>query len=62
MRWIYINPVQYPAVPKRLARIRMSLTSGHTKKQLGRVLEALDYLGDKYAIKTQVGEKYGIVS
>lgn len=59
---IYVNPVQYPAVSKRFARIRMSLTSGHTKKQLGRVLEALDYLGDKYAIKTQVGEKYGIVS
>lgn len=29
---IYVNPVFYPAVPRRLSRIRISLTAGHTKR------------------------------
>lgn len=45
---IYANPVLYPAVIKRLSRIRMSLMSEHTKAQLDKALEALAYLGKKH--------------
>ena len=31
---IFVNAVPYPAVPKKLTRVRLSLTSGHTKEQL----------------------------
>ncbi len=30
---LYINPVQYPAVPERLSRLRISLMSAHTPRQ-----------------------------
>ncbi len=49
-RGIYVNPVQYPAVPKRLSRIRMSLMSEHTIDDLNKTLEALEYIGKKLAI------------
>ena len=47
---IYVNPVQYPAVPKRLSRIRMSLMSEHTIENLNYVLENLELLGKKLAL------------
>ncbi|MFM6309642.1 MAG: hypothetical protein ACKPGB_15495, partial [Dolichospermum sp.] len=47
---IYVNPVLYPAVPKRLARVRISLMSNHEKKHLDAALNALEYLGKKYSI------------
>lgn len=47
---IYVNPVLYPAVPKRLARIRMSLMTNHTKEQLDTVLNAMEYLGKEFGI------------
>jgi len=47
---IYVNPVFYPAVPRRLSRIRISLTAGHTKEHLDRALEVLEHLGKKYEI------------
>ena len=47
---IYVNPVQYPAVSKKLSRIRMSLMCNHTKQHLDRVLDVLEYLGKKYEI------------
>jgi glycine C-acetyltransferase len=49
-RGIYVNPVQYPAVPKRLSRIRMSLMSEHTIENLDHSLESLEYVGKKLAI------------
>lgn len=45
---IYVNPVLYPAVSKRLSRVRMSIMSEHTVDQLNIVLNALEYLGKKY--------------
>ncbi|KAA1244681.1 aminotransferase class I/II-fold pyridoxal phosphate-dependent enzyme [Aquimarina sp. RZ0] len=45
---IYVNPVLYPAVSKRLSRIRMSLMSEHTIEHIDKVLEALKYLVKKY--------------
>ena len=47
---IYVNPVLYPAVPKRLSRIRLSIMSEHTLDQFDTVLNALEYLGKKYNI------------
>ncbi len=41
-RNIYVNPVLFPAVPKRATRIRMSLMANHTKEQLDTVLNALE--------------------
>ncbi|MGI6570639.1 MAG: aminotransferase class I/II-fold pyridoxal phosphate-dependent enzyme [Caldicoprobacterales bacterium] len=42
---IYVNPVFYPAVSRKLSRIRISLMAGHTKEHLDKVLNALEYLG-----------------
>ena len=47
---IYANPVMYPAVPKRLSRIRMSLMSAHTKEHLDKALDALETAGREYGI------------
>lgn len=47
---IYVNPVLYPAVPKKLARLRMSLMTNHTKEQLDIVLNAMEDLGKEYGI------------
>ncbi|HOJ08966.1 MAG TPA: aminotransferase class I/II-fold pyridoxal phosphate-dependent enzyme [Clostridiales bacterium] len=47
---IYVNPVLYPAVPKKLARIRMSLMANHTTEQLDKVLNVLEDLGREFGI------------
>lgn len=47
---IYVNPVLYPAVSKRLSRIRLSIMSEHTKEHLDTVLNAMEYLGKKYQL------------
>jgi glycine C-acetyltransferase len=47
---IYVNPVLYPAVPKKLARVRMSLMSTHTKEHLDKALNVLEHVGKEYKI------------
>jgi len=47
---IYVNPVLYPAVSRRLARIRISLMAGHTKEQLDYTLNVLESLGREYGV------------
>ena len=47
---IYVNPVQYPAVPKRLSRIRMSIMSEHTIENLQYTINVLEFVGKKLAI------------
>lgn len=47
---VYANPVQYPAVPKKLSRVRISLMSAHTREHLDRVLDLLEGVGKKYNI------------
>lgn len=47
---IYVNPVVYPAVPKKSARIRMSIMSAHTKEHLDKALNALEIAGKEYNI------------
>jgi len=47
---IYINPVFYPAVSRKLSRIRISLTAGHTREHLDTVLDAMEHLGKEYGV------------
>lgn len=47
---IYVNPVVYPAVPKKLSRIRMSIMSTHTREHLDKALNALEIVGKEYDI------------
>lgn len=47
---IYVNPVLYPAVPKKLARIRMSIMSAHEKEHLDKALNALEAVGREFNI------------
>lgn len=44
---IYVNTVLYPAVPKRLSRLRLSIMAQHTKEQLDYTLEVLDMISKK---------------
>jgi glycine C-acetyltransferase len=54
---VYVNPVQYPAVPKKLSRVRISLMSAHTRGHLDRVLDLLEGIGKKYEIVNQKESK-----
>ncbi|MCL1874153.1 MAG: aminotransferase class I/II-fold pyridoxal phosphate-dependent enzyme [Clostridiales bacterium] len=45
---IYVNPVFYPAVPSRLARVRFSLMQGHSREHLDQALSVLEHLLKKY--------------
>lgn len=47
---IYVNPVVYPAVPKKLSRIRMSIMATHTREHLDKALNALEVVGKEYNI------------
>lgn len=47
---IYVNSVPYPAVPKKVSRIRLSVMSTHTKEDLDKTLEVLDLCAKKYDI------------
>ncbi|TYQ16807.1 UNVERIFIED_CONTAM: glycine C-acetyltransferase [Acetivibrio alkalicellulosi] len=54
---IYVNPVLYPAVPRRFSRVRMSIMSCHTKEHLDKALNVLEYVGKKYDVirKCKIG-------
>jgi len=47
---IYVNTVLYPAVPKRLSRLRISIMAQHTKEHLDYTLEVLESIGKKLDI------------
>jgi glycine C-acetyltransferase len=48
---VYANPILYPAVAKKDARIRMSVSATHTKTQLDKVLDAFEYVDKNLHIK-----------
>jgi glycine C-acetyltransferase len=50
---IYVNPVQYPAVSKRLARVRISLMATHTREHLDHTLNVLEDLGREFGISQE---------
>lgn len=40
---ILVNPILYPAVPDRQARLRMSVLATHTTEQLNKTLNILEW-------------------
>lgn len=49
-RGIYANLVLYPAVQRKLSRLRLSLMSAHTREHLDITLNALEEVGKKLAV------------
>ena len=47
---IFLNPVYYPAVPKKLSRLRLSLMATHTQDDLDDTLEVIERVGKKYGL------------
>ena len=39
---IFINPIEYPAVPVELQRFRISLMSTHTKQDIDKLANAVE--------------------
>lgn len=51
---VYTNPIMYPAVSKKNARIRLNVMATHTFEQLGRVIEAFVAVDKKLQITKSV--------
>ncbi|WP_392436941.1 aminotransferase class I/II-fold pyridoxal phosphate-dependent enzyme [Cruoricaptor ignavus] len=49
-RGIYTNPILYPAVARKDARIRMAVMATHTKSQLDKTLNAFEDINKKLQI------------
>jgi len=47
---VYANQIGYPAVPRKNARIRMSVMATHTREHMDRVLNAWEWVGNKLNI------------
>lgn len=47
---VMVNPIPFPAVPRKLSRIRMTLTAGLTIDQLDHTLDTLKRAGEKLKI------------
>lgn len=47
---VYVNLVLYPAVPKELSRIRISVMASHTKEHLDKLVNLLEEIGKKLEI------------
>jgi glycine C-acetyltransferase len=47
---IFLNPVYYPAVPKRVSRLRLSLMATHTPEDLDQTLSVLEKIGREYGV------------
>jgi len=40
---VFVNPILYPAVPKKQSRLRMSVLAVHTIEQLDKTLNLLEW-------------------
>jgi glycine C-acetyltransferase len=47
---LYVNPVVYPAVPRKVARLRASIMATHTRQHLDKALDVLEAAGKKYGV------------
>ena len=47
---IFVNPVPYPAVPRKLTRVRLSITAGFTKEQLKYTMDTIVEIGKELKI------------
>jgi len=52
---VYANQIGYPAVPRKNARIRMSIMATHTREHMDRVLNAWEWVD----LKLQISNTYG---
>jgi len=51
---VYANPITYPAVALKDARIRMSVMATHTEGQLDLVLDAFEFITGKLKLREKV--------
>jgi glycine C-acetyltransferase len=51
---VYANPIIYPAVSRKNARIRLSIMATHTKEHLDKVLNAFEDINRKLHISTNL--------
>jgi hypothetical protein len=56
---VYANQIGYPAVPKKRARIRMSIMATHDRAAMDRVLNAWEYVDKKMHISNKSKIDYG---
>lgn len=54
---LYVNPVPYPAVPKKQCRLRCSLMSTHTKADLERALQLFTICYEKFKLSSNGSAK-----
>lgn len=47
---VYANPIMYPAVSKKNARVRLNVMATHTRAHLDKALEAFDHVGRKLSL------------
>lgn len=47
---VYANPIMYPAVSKKNARVRLNIMATHTRAHLDQVLNAFEFVNQKLAI------------
>ncbi len=47
---IFVNSVPYPAVPRKITRVRLSVTAGHTEAQLSKSIDAIKKTGKSLGI------------
>ena len=51
---IYVNPISYPAVPRKQSRLRLSLTAMHSKENLDTTLNLIEFVSNKFGLKRKV--------
>lgn len=56
---VFVNPVPYPAVPRKKDRLRLSLSAAHSREDLDKVLAVLDEANQEYqfSITEEVGSQ-----
>ena len=47
---VYVVGFSYPVVPKGLARIRVQISSNHTKEQMDRAIDLFKKAGEKFKV------------
>jgi glycine C-acetyltransferase len=57
---VYTNPIMYPAVSKKNARIRLNIMAGHTRTQLDKVLSAFRNIDRILNISNKI-ENQGVI-
>lgn len=50
---IFVNPVPYPAVPRKLTRVRMTVTAGFSREQLKYALDEVERVGKELEVIPQ---------